>query len=253
MISKAKASFIKSLQVKKYRQAEQCFIVQGAKAVTETLASAYKIRMIAGTKDFRSALSEALIGKGGEFLEVSAKELTAIGSMEENNSALAVVSMKPNRKPALPEDDYTLVLDDIRDPGNLGTIIRTADWYGIKNIIASPETTDQYNPKVINATMGSFLRVNVFYTPLEEFLSSVNMPSYGAFLDGKDIHATPLGTGGLIVIGNEARGISPQVSKKILHRITIPRFGKAESLNASAATAVILDNVRRRSNELLTS
>jgi TrmH family RNA methyltransferase len=219
--------------------------VQGAKAVKETLASGYQVRMMAATKEFLGSLSGGLAPRLGEVMEVSEQELTSIGSMEGNNSALAVVLMKPNAKPDIPVDDFTLVLDDLRDPGNLGTIIRTADWYGIRNIVASPETTDLYNPKVINATMGSFLRVHMYYTVLDEFISATALPVYGAFLEGENIHSMKFGKGGLIVVGNEARGISPAVEKKIRHRITIPRVGQAESLNASTATAVILDNIRR--------
>lgn len=247
MISKAKARFIKSLQVKKYRLAEQCFVVQGGKAVKETLASDYTVDTVAGTAEFLQSLAGSLAGKAGELVEVSEENLAAIGSLEVNNTALAVVRIKPEHRPTLPQDDFTLLLDDIRDPGNLGTIIRTADWYGIRNMVASPETTDVYNPKVINATMGSFIRVNLFYAPLEEILASAALPVFGAFLDGEDVHRVKFEKGGLLVIGNEARGISPSVEKRIQRRITIPRMGGAESLNASVATAIILDNIRRQS------
>lgn len=247
MISKAKSRFIKELQVKKYRLAEQCFLVQGAKAVKETLASDYKIHTLAGTTEFFGSLGTTSMSHVKEILEVSEKELTSIGSVEANNSALAVVQMKAPQKPILTSNDYALALDDIRDPGNLGTIIRTADWYGLKNIVASPETTDVYSPKVINATMGSFLRVSVFYTVLEEFLADFLLPVYGTFLNGENVHAVNFERGGLIVVGNESKGISPAVEKIITHRITIPRTGGAESLNASTATAIVLDNLRRRS------
>ena len=206
----------------------------------ETLASNYEVMILAGTSDFYHDLSR-LSERALETIVVSESELTNIGSLEVSTAALAVVKMKPHRKPVLSHSDFTLVLDAIRDPGNLGTIIRTADWYGIKNIIASTDTTEMYSPKVINATMGSFLRVDVFYTALELFLPSLKMQSYGAFLDGINVHKMkPLG-GGLIVIGNEARGISPMVEKLISHRITIPRYGHAESLNAAVATAIVLD------------
>ncbi|MBY0436241.1 MAG: RNA methyltransferase [Cyclobacteriaceae bacterium] len=244
MISKAKARFIKSLQVKKYRQAEQCFLVQGAKAVTETLHSDFDIVLVAGTDAFFTEW-ESPRQKSIEQVEVSVKELTDLGSVETNDAALAVVKMKPRQKPRLPANDFALVLDDIRDPGNLGTIIRTADWYGVKNIIASPETADVYSPKVINATMGSFLRVNFFYEPLQEFLTGQSIPVYGTFLTGEDVHTISFGKSGLIVIGNESNGISPAVKAKVTKRITIPTYGKAESLNASVATGIILDNVRR--------
>ena len=247
MISKAKSRFIKELQVKKYRLAEQCFLVQGAKAVKETLSSDYKIHTLAGTTEFFGSLSATSMSHVKEILEVSEKELTSLGSVEANNSALAVVQMKAPHKPVLSPNEFALVLDDIRDPGNLGTIIRTADWYGLKNIIASPETTDVYSPKVINATMGSFLRVSVFYSALDNFLANTSLPVYGTFLTGENVHAVNFEKGGLIVVGNESKGISPTVEKMVTHRITIPRMGAAESLNASTATAIVLDNLRRRS------
>jgi TrmH family RNA methyltransferase len=138
------------------------------------------------------------------------------------------------------------VLDDIRDPGNLGTIMRVADWYGINKIVASEETADVYNSKVIQSSMGSFTRVNIFYTDLGRYLSESTTPVFGAFLDGENVHEINFGKGGLIIIGNEAKGISEAVEKFVTKRITIPRFGQAESLNAAIATAVICDNVRRK-------
>jgi RNA methyltransferase, TrmH family len=168
-----------------------------------------------------------------------------LGEFQSNNTVVAVAEMKPNQSFQLPPHTFGLVLDDIRDPGNLGTIIRTADWYGINHIIASEETADFYNPKVISATMGSFTRMNIFYTSLPEYLSETKTKVFGAFLDGKNVHEITFDSGGFIVIGNESRGISPDVEKLVSERITIPRFGKAESLNAAIATAVICDNIRR--------
>ena len=245
MISKPKARFIKSLQVKKYRLAEQCFLVQGAKAVKETLTSDYRVITLCGTGSFlRDTMNS---GKAQEVIEVSEKELTALGSVDVNTSALAIVQFKSPRKPLITHDSFTLVLDDIRDPGNLGTIIRTADWYGLTTILASQETTDMYSPKVINATMGSFLRVAVHYDSLPAVLATVDVPVYGTFLDGENVHTTNFEGGGLIIIGNESRGISPEVERFVTRRITIPRMVIAESLNASVATGIVLDNIRRRS------
>lgn len=231
------------MQVKKYRLAEQCFIVQGAKAVQETLDSEFQVLMLYGTETFLQGVKSARRAK--EVAEVSEKELTALGSVEVNQAALAVVRMKPRREPELLKDRFTLVLDDIRDPGNLGTMIRTADWYGIRTILASPETTDVYGPKVINATMGSFLRVDVHYANLEPILARKLYPVFGTFLDGENVHQADFGKQGLIVIGNESRGISPGVEKWVTRRMTIPRIGRAESLNASVATAIVLDNIFR--------
>jgi len=241
MLSKARIKFIKSLQIKKYRKQEQCFLVQGAKSVQELLHSDFEVEFIAGTASFLESLRAPSI----ECVEASEEELSALGEFEHNNSGLAVARMKENVVRDSSAQAYTLVLDDIRDPGNLGTIIRTADWYGIRTIAASMETADFYNPKVISATMGSFTRVTVFYVDLVDYLRKQTGAVYGAFLDGSDIHQTSFADGGLIVIGNESRGISSEVAECVTHRITIPRYGKAESLNAAIATAIILDNVHR--------
>lgn len=209
----------------------------------EVLASDYSVALLCGTEVFLRGCRHA--DRAREVVETSEKQLSALGSVETNNAALAVVRMKPATEPRITADTFSLVLDDIRDPGNLGTIIRTADWYGIRQVVASEETADVYNPKVINATMGSFLRVSVHYVALENFLSTVKVPVYGTFLEGEDIHRVPFGKGGLLVIGNESRGISPGVSRLVTKKVTIPRYGQAESLNASVATAVLLDNLKR--------
>jgi TrmH family RNA methyltransferase len=242
MLSKAYVKYIKSLQVKKYRKQEQCFIVEGAKSVLELVNSDFEVVRVLGTPEFLSRLK---LSTRTEVEEVSERELTGVGDFQTNTSALAVVRMKPNGPIPISDNEFALVLDDIRDPGNLGTIIRTADWFGIFTIIASLETADFYNPKVISATMGSFTRVNIFYTDLAEYLSENRKKIFGAYLDGKNIREVSFGTGGLIVIGNESRGISPDLEKFITNKITIPRYGHAESLNAAIATAVICDNIRR--------
>jgi len=244
MLSKAKLKYIKSLQLKKYRKEEQRFIVEGARSVAELLDSDFQITMLAATPAFIGQQAKSLAKKEMEIVESSEQQLAAAGSLQTNQSALAVVKMKPNEPPRLPENEFALVLDDIRDPGNLGTIIRTADWYGIHNIIASGETADVYNPKTISASMGSFLRVHLFYTVLTDYLRDAPK-LYGTFLKGTDVHTIPSANGGFIVFGNESNGISPAVEGLIHERIMIPRYGAAESLNAGVATAVVLDNLRR--------
>lgn len=245
MLSKAKVKYIKSLQVKKYRKQEQSFLVEGEKGVLELLASDFTTTLVCATKDFIGDHHNKIRDSSIEVIEASPADLAAIGSVESNDAALAVGRMKANARPVIEASGYALVLDDIRDPGNLGTIIRTADWYGIKNIIASEETADLYNPKVIRSTMGSFCRVNVFYTSLAEYIKSASCEVYGTFLDGADVHDISFSGGGLIVIGNESNGISDEVGKLVTRRISIPKFGKAESLNASIATGIILDVLRR--------
>jgi RNA methyltransferase, TrmH family len=242
MLSKANIKFIKSLQVKKYRKQEQCFMVEGAKSVLELLASDFEVVQVLGTHEFLSGLTQ---GIPGEIIEVSENELQGLGEFQTNNSAMAIAKMKPNSSIKVSDGEFALVLDDIRDPGNLGTIIRTADWYGIHKIIASTETADLYNPKVVSATMGSFTRISIFYTGLAEFLANTRHRTFGAYLDGRNIHEVDFAPGGLIIVGNESRGISGDLESYITDKITIPRYGKAESLNAAIATAIICDNIRR--------
>ena len=145
MLSKARIKFIKSLQLKKYRKQEQCFVVEGRKSVEELLQSDFKTELVLFTDAFRKQAGNVLKNFKGEAIEVKANELSMVGEYSTNDSALAVVRMKPNKEPLLKQDEFVLMLDDLRDPGNFGTIIRTADWYGIKNIIVSAETADVYN------------------------------------------------------------------------------------------------------------
>jgi TrmH family RNA methyltransferase len=242
MLSKATIKFIKSLQVKKYRKQEQCFVIEGAKSVEELLTSDFEVVTLVATADFLSNLKTPA---KGEVMEVPESALENLGDFQTNSTALAVARLKPNAALKVGPAEYALVLDDIKDPGNLGTIIRTADWYGIRKVIVSPETADFYNPKVISATMGSFTRVNLYYTALGPYLEGVGVPVYGAFLDGEDVHTTSFAASGLILIGSESHGISRALAPFITQRITIPRYGGAESLNAGVATAVICDNLRR--------
>ncbi|MCK6618173.1 MAG: RNA methyltransferase [Cyclobacteriaceae bacterium] len=245
MLSRARIKFIKSLQLKKYRKQEQCFVVEGAKSVQEVLLSDFKVEVLLATRQFLEENRKRTAGFTGELLEVSVNDLHGLGEYKTNDSALAVVRMREVKPPLLKRGRFYLVLDDIRDPGNLGTIIRIADWYGITDIIASPETAELYNSKVIAASMGSFTRVPVFYTDLGAYLRNISMPVLGAFLNGENVHRIGKMDGGLIVIGNEANGISMEVEAFVTRRITIPRHGKAESLNAAVAAAVLCDNLIR--------
>jgi TrmH family RNA methyltransferase len=243
MLSKATIKFIKSLQVKKYRKQEQCFVVEGAKSIRELLASDFRIRMVIGTSDFLQTIT---VPKSAEAIAVTEKELEGLGEFQSNNSAVAVAEIAPNDNIVPGKGEYALVLDDIRDPGNLGTIIRTADWYGMSSIICSEQTADFYNSKVISATMGSFVRVKAYYTDLAAYLSATTLPVYGAFLEGEDVHKISVGKrGGLILIGSESHGISADLERFVTTKITIPRVGAAESLNAAIATAIICDNIMR--------
>jgi TrmH family RNA methyltransferase len=247
MLTRNTLKLIKSLQQKKHRREHGLFVVEGGKSVQEVLASEWPIHGVYCTEAYLPQLMPWLQQRGLTPVLVKAAELAEMGSYEQNDSALAVLHVPPPSPLLVPDTGYALVLDDIRDPGNLGTILRAADWYGIRQIICSPETAELYNPKVIAASMGSFLRVHVHYTALPAFLASQRGKAiYGAFLDGDNVHRLAFAGSGLLVIGNEAHGISAEVAAHVTVRVTIPRFGAAESLNAGVATAILLDNVARQ-------
>jgi len=245
MLSKNQIKYINSLQQKKFRQEYQSFVVEGAKSVVELLSSDFELESLYVTEDFYKETKPLLDKQPLRAEIVGQAELEKAGTFSSNNAALAVAKIKSNQELLLNDTEYALVLDEIRDPGNLGTIIRIADWYGIQKIICSEGTVDLYNPKVISSTMGSFTRVSLFYTDLVKYLKGQQKPIYGAFLDSENVHTLNFAPSGYIIIGNEANGISEAVEEVVTHKITIPRFGGAESLNAGIATAVICDNLRR--------
>jgi len=250
MFTKGQAKAIKSLSDKKYREKTGLFLVEGEKSVVETLNSDFKIKMILATKIFYTKYRELINKKEREqkiICEiVEQRELEKVSTLESNNSVMAIVEQKTFAIAKVENDEIVLALDNIRDPGNFGTIIRIADWYGIKKIIASIGTVDLYNPKVISATKGSFTRVKVYYADLPEYLKGVNTPVIGAFMEGENAHKFNFPKNGILVMGNESNGITPEVEKIIKQKITIPNFGGgAESLNVSIATAVLLDNWTR--------
>ena len=244
MLTKGRIKLIESLKDKKTRSDKKLFVVQGEKSVAELLHSNFTITEMFGTKDFFSKYRLVIKEKHIPFEIVEAGELKKLGSLEANDSALAIVRQK-NSASTLPNKGIILALSDIRDPGNLGTIIRIADWYGITHIVASKTTCDVYNPKTISASMGSFLRVEVGYTDLHNFLKQSKLDVYGAFLKGENVHKTNFPTDGVLVIGNESNGVEESIKSLITKSVTIPRFGGAESLNAAIATAIILDNWKR--------
>lgn len=244
MLSKARIKLIHSLAHKKYRNELKLFVVEGKKQVTELFTSNLNIKLILATPNWLTA-NTAFIKNQTEICEVSEDELKKVSFLTTPQEVLALVELpKPIQNPTI-GNGLTLALDTIQDPGNLGTIIRIADWYGIQNIICSQTCADVYSPKVIQATMGSFMRVGVHYIDLYEFLNQTSMPVYGAFIGGKSIHQTKLSTPAILVIGNEGNGISADIHKVITHPISIPRFGSAESLNAAIATAIICDAFAR--------
>ncbi|GAB3983242.1 RNA methyltransferase [Spirosoma terrae] len=248
MLSKNQIKYIQSLHQKKYRQQYGAFLVEGAKSVQEVILSDFQIEVLITTEAFYKE-NTRLIDRQRKPVEiVSVAELERIGTLESNNAALAVVKTKENIPLLAESGEIALILDDIRDPGNLGTILRIADWYGIRKILCSETTADVYNPKVISASKGSFTRVNWWYGDIVDFLkqSSVNgSVVYGAFLEGEDVHTLPFQHSGYLIMGNESNGIRPEVEQYVTQKVTIPKYGDAESLNVGIATAILLDNWRR--------
>ena len=246
MISKNKQKYLSLLQQKKNREEYQTFLVEGAKSVTELINAEYEIEIMFGTEDFYEANKNTIDSKKIFFELAATEELDKSGTLRTNNAAIAVAKMKPNDVILAQENEWVLVLDEINDPGNLGTIIRISDWYGIKKIVCSENTVDFYNPKTIAASMGSFTRVQLYRTNIENYLQSEKEKNIlGAFLEGENVQKIELKSGGYLVLGSESHGISTNIEKLISKKITIPKFGNAESLNVGIATAVILDNLLR--------
>lgn len=251
MLSKARISVIRSLQQKKNRQESQAFIAEGSKLVLELLASSFNVEAVYATVDWLQRYG-GKTGSAGESVAVTAEELGRISALSTASDVLAVVKI-PARQNQLSglNNRFVLALDGIRDPGNMGTIIRIADWFGIEDIICSPDSAEIWNPKVVQASMGSIIRVNVHEQELASFFSSLpkDVPVYGAFLNGSDIYKTRFAPGGVLVIGNESSGIRPETEKFITEKITIPSFALngsgAESLNAAVATAIVCSEIRR--------
>mgnify|MGYP000613035078 CR=1 FL=1 len=245
MLSKRLIKYFKSLQLKKYRLQERKFLVEGAKGVSEVLESRFQVSYLLGTAAFLSSISDELLEEAEEVIECKESDLAQVGTFKTNNAGIAVVQMPNDEEILVSTEEISLALDDVRDPGNLGTIIRIADWYGIKHIYCSHETADVFNPKVINATMGSFTRVSVQYCDLKTLLPSLTIPVYGALLEGERIYGADLKISGVVLMGNESSGIGEDLMPFITHAIHIPARGGAESLNVAIATAVILDNFFR--------
>lgn len=245
MLSKNTVKFIKSLHQKKYRLESAKFFVEGEKSVVEVLQSDFTVDLLLVTQEFATKHAALLSGKAFEVLFVTPNQLEQLGQYQSNDAALAVVQMKPNQAFLPEKGELILALDEVRDPGNLGTIIRIADWYGIKKLIFSSHTAEFYNPKVIQSSMGSFTRVQFYYADLAQAFQEWKLPVYGAFLEGESIHELTNPTPGVLLLGNESQGISKEVEKWVSSKITIPSFGKAESLNVAIATAIFCDNFKR--------
>ncbi|MEA3451797.1 MAG: RNA methyltransferase [Bacteroidota bacterium] len=248
-ISKSQIKLVNSLSMKKFRKKEGLFFCEGIKVFETLLVSDFNIHTVFGTNEFADKYFKEL--EELNFVQVTENELKKISSFSTPQEVLAVVEIPEND--LLKVDflnELTLVLDEIKDPGNLGTIVRIADWFGIKNIVCSTDSVDIYNSKTVQATMGSIFSVNVFYTNLLQIFKNLdkNIPVYGTFMDGENIYNKKLSKYGLIVLGNEANGISAEIEKNITEKISIPTFNKnktAESLNISVATAIICSEFKR--------
>lgn len=245
MVSKNQIKLITSLQQKKYRQKNQLFIAEGAKVIQELLESNFVLNHLYETENLFFNVSES------KKTVVTENDLKKITCLATPNNCLALFEIPKSKE--LQDSGLIVALDDIRDPGNFGTIIRLCDWFGIQQIVCSEQTVDLYNPKVIQATMGSISRVSIAYLSLEDYFSKNQLPLFGTFMDGENVYNRSLPQQGILLLGNEANGISEKFEKYVNHRIAIPRFGnlqKTESLNVATATAIFLSEFRRNSNEM---
>ena len=246
MVSKTEIKFINSLKIKKYRQKYGLFVVEGQTQVAEFLRSNNNLHNIYATSawlsDNNKNLDESMVH------EVSEKDLSKISSLSTPNQVLCVVKISKTSSAKLRlTKNSLLVLDDIRDPGNFGTILRIADWFDMSPVICSPTCVDAYNPKAVQASMGSLAWVKVWVQDLADlFDEHPAVPVYGTMLDGENIFDTPKLPHGFLLIGNEATGISEHLISRLKIRLSIPRYGKAESLNAAVAAAIFCAELKRK-------
>lgn len=246
MVTKADFQLVRSLSDKQARLSSGLFVAEGDKLVGEIVANpSWRIARLFVVEGSKVTSPNAEV--------VTPKEMERLSALKSAPRSLALVEL-PTRKAQLPsEGELVLCLDEVQDPGNLGTIIRTADWYGIRHIVCSPTTADCFAPKVVQATMGALLRVEVAYTPLVEWLEAARkrgIKTYATTLDGEDIHTTTLLKGGVVIMGNEGKGVSREVQSLVSHKLFIPPYPAdregSESLNVAIATAITLENFRSR-------
>lgn len=240
MLSKSQIKLITSLQQKKYRNKYNLFVVEGKKSVFEFINSDFELESLFYTDDF----SDNLPTNNAQL--ITANELKKISALKNPNQILGVFKITVSN--TISESGLIVALDSISDPGNLGTIIRLCDWFGVKQLICSLDTVDCFNPKVVQASMGSLTRINIAYTNLNKYLSNASLPIFASLMDGGTVYNTDLSSNAILVMGNEANGISEAIIKFATDKISIPRFGdllKTESLNVATATAILLSEFRR--------
>ncbi|MDE0536767.1 TrmH family RNA methyltransferase [Tenacibaculum sp. L6] len=239
-LSKNNIKLITSLQQKKYRQKHQLFVAEGVKVVNELLASSLEVEHIFSV----DASFEA--SKNCEITIISESELKKVSTLKSPNKVLGLFKIPKEKE--IDQDKFMVALDGVNDPGNLGTIIRLCDWFGISELVCSKNTVDCYNQKVVQSTMGSLTRVNISYVELQDFLSNSKLPVFTADMDGENVYTSSLPEKAVLVMGNEANGISPEIAQIVKHALTIPRFGdlqQTESLNVATATAILLSEFKR--------
>lgn len=257
MISKQQIKNIIALQQKKNRRAEKLFLVEGEKTVEDLLLSDWRIRMICTTDTISQSLKSLISEKfSGEHLLVSSDDMDKISPQTAPQGVLAIVHQREYRFDITElKDQLILVLDDVQDPGNLGTIIRIADWFGIRHVICSTRTVECYNPKVVQASMGSLFRTSFYYMELEELFSinkeTISLPVFGTMMNGKNIFSTDLSDKGFILLGNEANGINKESEQYITQAISIPSFSTStnkgpDSLNVAIAAGIVCAEFKRR-------
>lgn len=240
MVSKNQIKLITSLLQKKYRKQHQLFFAEGVKVIEELIHSKFELEHVFTTADLFTEVSAS------KKTMISEADLKKISALKTPNDCLALFKIPNDIAPNV--TGLIVALDDVRDPGNLGTIIRLCDWFGITQIVCSHECVDVYNPKVVQATMGSIGRVHVAYVDLESYLAKSKLPVFGTFMEGENIYKKQLSTTGIVVLGNEANGISKKIEKYVTQKIAIPRFGNlqlTESLNVATATAIVLSEFKR--------
>jgi|TARA_B100000795_G_scaffold112346_1_gene83119 TrmH family RNA methyltransferase len=239
-ISKNQLKLITSLSQKKYRQKHDLFIAEGIKVLNELLNSTFEIETLFCTDDFETTISEKKV------VRISETELKKVSTLKSPNKALGVFKI-PKEK-AVKNSGLTIALDAINDPGNLGTIIRLCDWFGVTQLVCSKDTVDCYNQKVVQASMGSLTRVSIHYTDLENYITKSNLDTFIADMDGENVYKTKLPKEGILIMGNEANGVSEEIKSLLQYKISIPRFGETqetESLNVATATAILLSEFKR--------
>lgn len=243
MLSKNQVKLIQKLQQKKYRNELNLFIVEGKKSIVEFLQAGYRLELLIATEVFATALN------GQPVTLVSKEELRKVSSLKNPDEGLAIFHQRQHK--GILQEGVILALDNVQDPGNLGTLIRLCDWFGIETLICNSQTVDCYNPKVVQASMGSLTRVAVHYVDLAGFLATCALPLYAMDLDGENLYTTEFPEDCVLILGNEANGISPEVRALADGIITIPRFGKlqqTESLNVAMAGAIVVSQVRKLEN-----